>query len=132
MGTVKKAAPQTQEPVFVAAVLEAMFDDAPDVISTVLATFCTSMELQLQLLQEAMVTGNTLAQEKIAHCIKGAARMTGAYAMAQAAEQLELAARSAQNSGGGQSGCDAAAAALALQWTRLPGDVSFQRARDSG
>lgn len=132
MGTVKKVGLQTQEPVFVAAVLKAMFDDAPSVISAVLATFCTSMDQQLQLLQEAMVTGNTLAQQEIAHCIKGAARMSGAYAMAQAAEQLELAARSEQTSVGGKNGCDAAAAALALQWARLPGDASFRRAREGG
>ena len=132
MSTIRSIDAQVDEPVFAPAILEAMFGDAAGVIAQALDRFCISMGQQLQLLQAAIAAGDTLAQQEIAHRIKGAARMSGAQAMGQAAERLELAARSALAVADGQSNCAAAAAALVQQWGRLPQDASFRRARQGG
>jgi len=124
--------PQAQEPAFAPEILEAMFGDAPGVIAAVLNTFCSSMGQQLRLLQLAVAASDTLAQQVIAHRIKGAAFMSGAMALGRAAERLELAARGAPTASEGQIGCDAAAAAIVQQWARLPDDGSFCRAREGG
>lgn len=123
---------QADEPVFVPAILEAMFGDAHGVIATVLETFCTSMDQQMQLLQAARAAGDTLSQQQIAHRVKGAARMSGALALARTAERLEHAARGAHVTADAQTECDTVAAALMRQWARLPGDAAFCRARQAG
>ena len=125
---------QADEPVFVPAILEAMFGDAHGVIATVLETFCTSMDQQMQLLQAARAAGDTLSQQQIAHRIKGAARMSGALALAQAAEQLEQVARSAPIGSSLQDCRGAVSESVLLRWLQLEGDALFLSARrgDSG
>lgn len=120
------------EPVYVPAILEAMFGDAPGVIAAVLDRFCTSMNQQMVLLQAAQAIGDTAAQQQIAHRIKGAARMSGALAMADCAQRLEHAARSAGVVADAQNDCGALAAALVQQWGLLPDDATFCRARHGG
>jgi len=121
--------PPADEPAFVPAILESMFGDAPGVIAAVLETFCTSMGQQLPLMQAALAAGDTVSQQQIAHRIKGAARMSGALAMAQAAEHLEFVARGAQAATYGPSTCGAACEAVLRQWAQLPSDAAFRRAR---
>ena len=132
MGTIRSIDPRADEPVFVPAILESMFGDAPDVIAAVLDRFCTSMGEQVLLMQAAVAAGDTVSQQQTAHRIKGAARMSGAFAMAQAAEHLELVARDAQTGTQGPVSCRAACEAVLWQWAQLPGDASFRRARNGG
>jgi len=132
MSAARCADPQLNEPAFAPAVLEAMFGDAPGVIAAVLETFCTSMGEQLPRLQAASVAGDIVSMRLIAHRIKGAAGMSGALALARAAERLEFAARDAHL--GARTDWDAGAASDAVmqQWMQLPGNPAFRQARRIG
>jgi HPt (histidine-containing phosphotransfer) domain-containing protein len=124
--------PPADEPAFVPATLESMFGDTPGVIAAVLETFCTNMGLHLQQLQAAVRADDARAQQQIAHRIKGAARMSGAMRLAQAAEALEQTARDTPAEAGGQMHREAASVAIVEQWAHLPGDAGFCRARWGG
>jgi HPt (histidine-containing phosphotransfer) domain-containing protein len=121
--------PELDEAPFAPDALVSMFGDAHDVIAAVLDTFCASMELHLQQLKAASDAGDIASQQQIAHRIKGAARMSGALALAQAAERLECTARRAQTGTDPKMDCTAASKVVAQQWAQLPGDAAFRRAR---
>ncbi|MCY7306434.1 MAG: Hpt domain-containing protein [Rhodoferax sp.] len=80
------------QPVFARAALQDLFGIDTAVIDAVLATFMQSMRTSVAELGPLLVRGELSAIANIAHRVKGASRMSGAMAMAQAAESLERAA----------------------------------------
>ena len=123
--TVAGSAPlEPAEPVFDAEVLNGLFVGEPGVVAAVLDTFATSMVTHLDQLQQEMAHGDALAAAMVAHRIKGAARMSGATALAQAAERLERDARAHAAAHGGY-GCND----LLHQWQRLQQSTDYCRAR---
>ena len=115
-----------RSPVYDPQTLAELFGDAPDVIAAVLQTFSTSMADHVLQLQAARATSDAAQLLALSHRIKGAAHMSGACALAQAAEQLERAARRT----GGAADLIANALAVDRQWVRLRQDARFLAARD--
>jgi HPt (histidine-containing phosphotransfer) domain-containing protein len=87
-------APQGAElPVFDERVLGDMFRDDPMMMGTVLQTFFSSMLGSMSALEDALAGRDQAAVMSMAHRIKGAARISGALAMAEQARLLEIQAR---------------------------------------
>lgn len=110
-------------PVFDATVLRDMFGAEADVIAAVLQTFMASMAASTADLQFARARGDLAALSAMAHRIRGAARMSGALALAEAAQNLEQAAKE-----GAIPGAQQAAAQLAGQWLLVQDDAALQAA----
>lgn len=91
------------------ATLRALFGDDAATIAAVVETFMASMRVSLAEVGRALDEGRAADLRAIAHRIKGAARMSGAPALAGAAESLERMAP------------DATPAALAVAVTALQG-----------
>ncbi len=79
--------------VFDSAVLADMFGQDTAVIAEVLQTFQASMATSMDDLRGAIAGRDLAAAAGLAHRVKGAARMSGALALAQAALYLEESAR---------------------------------------
>jgi two-component system sensor histidine kinase EvgS len=104
-------------------VLQAMFGPESAVIRDVLETFFASMADHVLELEAATASGDLALVVAIAHRIKGAARMSGALALAMAAENLEAAGRA------GPAGQLARAwADMQQQWQQLQRDPAFRHA----
>ncbi len=80
-------------PVFDERVLGDMFRDDAQMMGTVLQTFFTSMLTSVEALEQALASEDMTAVVSMAHRIKGAARISGALAMAERAMLLEGKAR---------------------------------------
>ena len=76
-----------------AAVLESLFGADAVLIRSVVHTFLDSMRGSVADLASAAAAGHLPVVADLSHRIKGASRMSGALAMAQAAEELEQLAR---------------------------------------
>ena len=76
-----------------ATVLEALFGSDVALIRSVVHTFLDSTRGSVADLASAAAAGHLPAVADLAHRIKGASRMSGALALAQAAEELEQLAR---------------------------------------
>ena len=72
-----------------ASVLEALFGSDATLIRSVVHTFVDSMRGNVADLASAAAAGHLRDVTDLAHRIKGASRMSGALALAQAAEELE-------------------------------------------
>jgi HPt (histidine-containing phosphotransfer) domain-containing protein len=96
------------------AVLRGLFGDDAGTIAAVVATFLSSMQVNLADVDQALHEGRSADLGAIAHRIKGAARMMGAMAFAEAAEVLE---RSVP--GAAPEELTIAAQALRHQWDAL-------------
>ena len=83
------------QPVFDRAVLQDLFGSDTAVIDEVLSTFMLSMRSSMTELGGLLSRGELSAIAYVAHRVKGASRMSGAMAMAQAAESLERAVEAA-------------------------------------
>ncbi len=97
--------------VFDERVLGDMFRDDAQMMGTVLQTFFTSMHSSVEALEHALAGEDMAAVVSMAHRIKGAARISGALAMAEQAMQLEGKARQ-----GNWSLSRALGAAVVEQW----------------
>jgi len=101
-------------PVFDRAALQDLFGSDTAVIDAVLCTFMQSMRTSVAELGALLARDELPAIANIAHRAKGASRMSGALAMAQAAESLERAA------GAGDAALvHASAGELYHQWGQL-------------
>ena len=80
-------------PVFDERVLGDMFRDDQPMMGTVLQTFFSSMHGSVAALEEALSGQDLMAVVSMAHRIKGAARISGALAVAEQAMALEGEAR---------------------------------------
>lgn len=80
-------------PVFDERVLGDMFRDDTRMMGSVLQTFFTSMLTSVEALEQALASEDMTAVVSMAHRIKGAARISGALAMAEQAMLLEGKAR---------------------------------------
>ena len=89
---ISRAAPG-QPLVWDASVLETLFTGDADLIRSVVYTFVDSMRASVADLTLAAQAGHLQEVTELAHRIKGASRMSGALALAQAAEDLEQLAR---------------------------------------
>lgn len=96
------------------AALRGLFGDDAGTIAAVVATFLSSMQVSLADVDQALREGRSADLGAIAHRIKGAARMSGAMALAQAAEVVE-------RSVAGATPAELTVAVLALrhQWEAL-------------
>ncbi len=92
MGSPNGSAAAGAETVFDARVLTDMFGGDTAVIAGVLATFVDSMASSVSELRSAADRGDLLSVKAVAHRVKGAARMSGALALAHAALAVEQAA----------------------------------------
>ena len=108
---------------FDVGVLGALFDQDPVVIAAVLQTFHDSMQGQLQRMQDAVARRDAPLLADVAHRITGAARMSGAVALAQLSGQLEHAAKTAC-----VDDCVPLSVELWQQWLCLQQDHGFCRA----
>ena len=87
--------PQTQsEPVPLdASVLEELTGGDPKEMRALLDDYLAATAIDLQGMQQARETGDDVQLARQAHKIKGAARLVGAHELAQAAADLEMAAK---------------------------------------
>jgi HPt (histidine-containing phosphotransfer) domain-containing protein len=110
--------PPAAMPVFDERVLGDMFRDDPQMMGTVLQTFCASMLSTVAMLAEVLKGEDLMAVVSTAHRIKGAARISGALAMAEQAMLLEGQARQ-----GDWAQSRALGASLAEQWRLFQGQA---------
>ena len=115
------ANPARDPRVYDASVLEAMFGNAPGVISSVLATFVHSSRANLAELDRAAAAQDWASVAALAHKMAGACQMSGAPAMGHTALALEAAAL----------GTDTAAllqglACLRTQWAQVETAITHQ------
>ena len=80
-------------PVWDGSVLETLFGGDTTLVRSVVHTFLESMRGNMANLVSAAAAGELRDVADLAHRIKGASRMSGALALAQAAEELEQLAR---------------------------------------
>lgn len=83
----------SDQPVFDASVLGAMFGNDSAVIASVLETFLVSIAENLPTLAAAAATQNFDSVAALAHKIAGACRMSGAQALGYTAHSVEAAAK---------------------------------------
>lgn len=100
--------------VFDPRVLADMFGDDKAIVVAVLKTFIDSMTASLTELHAALGHNDEVTLVGLGHKISGAARMSGAIALAEAAVELERAARA-----GGDVQLRGAASQLKSQWALL-------------
>ncbi|MEO7105913.1 MAG: Hpt domain-containing protein [Rhodoferax sp.] len=110
-----------QTPVFDASVLIDMFGRESAIIASVLQTFVDSTRGSLAELAQTCADQNPEAVAALAHRISGASRMSGAYALGDAARVLEQAAKQ-----GDTVKIERDRLALDLQWHILLSTISFQ------
>lgn len=110
-------------PVFDRQVLCDMFGQESGVIGAVLQTFVASMTTSMAELRVALAARDLVAAVGLAHRIKGAARMSGALALAQAALGLEHPAQK-----GDWRATRRAAAELESQWQLVRLDPALDAA----
>ncbi len=110
-------------PVFDSQVLAAMFGGEAGVIATVLHTFRVSVGGSMQDIQSALRQQDLRAVGAVAHRIKGACHMSGTLALAQAAQQVEWAAKQ-----GAMAAARGACAQLEHQWRLVQEDAALHAA----
>lgn len=103
-----------EDPVFDAAVLGAMFGDAPEVVASVLQTFAAGMRDNLAELTQAQAGQDLGTVTALAHKIAGAGRMSGALSLGHSASALEQVAKR-----GDAAAIPQAIAAVEAQWARV-------------
>jgi HPt (histidine-containing phosphotransfer) domain-containing protein len=108
-------------PVFDHSVLHAFLGEDKRVIASVLQTFLSSMTESMLALHAALAQDDLLTVATLAHRTKGAAFMSGAFAMAQQAQRLEQMARCADLIASG-----AATVLLEDSWQALRSDPGLQ------
>lgn len=104
----------SDQPVFDASVLGAMFGDDSAVIASVLETFLVSTAENLPTLAVAAATKNFDSIAALAHKIAGACRMSGAQALGHTVHSVEEAAKR-----GDAASVLQGMANLHTQWTQL-------------
>ena len=118
--------PSQPPPVFDGQMLAAMFGNEPQVIATVLHTFRVSVGGSMQDILSALEHADLHAVGTIAHRIKGACHVSGTLALAEAAQQVESAARE-----GTIAAAHLAGAQLERQWQLVQNDPALHAACSS-
>lgn len=111
----------SDEAVFDASVLTAMFGDEHALIASILGTFVSGNSASLAELVDAVAVQDVGSTISLAHKIAGASRMSGALAMGQCARNLEHAAKR-----GDAAAFPQAIADLQGQWVRVQAAIAAQ------
>ena len=117
----------SSKPVFDPRVLSDMFGEEPAIVAAVLETFADSMTASLTEVDAALEQDDAATLVSLAHKIKGAAQMSGALALAQAAIDLERAVRA-----GSKAHLRHAASRVELQWTLLRDHPALHKGIEPG
>jgi HPt (histidine-containing phosphotransfer) domain-containing protein len=105
--------PDTLDPVVLAELRESVGDD-PEFVAELIDDFLAAAPAQLELLSEAATSGDAPGANRVAHTLKGTARMFGARGLASLCQDAETAA--------GAGDLDAVRARLsgiAEEWARV-------------